>query len=156
RPQPTAWNCAGDRPGRQAAESGNRPAPRPAALRTAGTARRPETSGGRRPGIARRPAGPVSPETAPTTASRRRPQPEPPRGCPGPGGARSHGTRRSGPQPPPHTRKRLEGATSPYSQQHKDNPVDCYPWGDEAFARANAEATPILLAAGYAACHLCD
>src|SRR5438874_3013461 len=50
---------------------------------------------------------------------------------------------------------RLAGETSPYLQQHKDNPVDWYPWGDEAFARAKAEDKPILLSVGYAACHWC-
>jgi len=50
---------------------------------------------------------------------------------------------------------RLADETSPYLQQHKDNPVDWYPWGDEAFARAEAEDKPILLSIGYAACHWC-
>ncbi len=50
---------------------------------------------------------------------------------------------------------RLAGETSPYLQQHKDNPVDWYPWGEEAFARARAEDQPILLSVGYAACHWC-
>ncbi len=50
---------------------------------------------------------------------------------------------------------RLAGETSPYLQQHKDNPVDWYPWGDEAFAKARAEDRPILLSVGYSACHWC-
>ncbi len=50
---------------------------------------------------------------------------------------------------------RLADETSPYLQQHKDNPVDWYPWGDEAFARARDEDKPILLSVGYAACHWC-
>jgi uncharacterized protein len=50
---------------------------------------------------------------------------------------------------------RLAGATSPYLLQHADNPVDWYPWGDEAFARARDEDRPILLSIGYAACHWC-
>ena len=50
---------------------------------------------------------------------------------------------------------RLADETSPYLQQHKDNPVDWYPWGDEAFARARDEDRPILLSVGYAACHWC-
>jgi uncharacterized protein YyaL (SSP411 family) len=50
---------------------------------------------------------------------------------------------------------RLAEETSPYLQQHKDNPVDWYPWSDEAFARAKAEDKPILLSVGYAACHWC-
>ncbi|MGI8984082.1 MAG: thioredoxin domain-containing protein [Acidimicrobiales bacterium] len=50
---------------------------------------------------------------------------------------------------------RLADETSPYLQQHKDNPVDWYPWGEEAFDRARAEDRPILLSVGYAACHWC-
>ena len=50
---------------------------------------------------------------------------------------------------------RLANETSPYLLQHKANPVDWYPWGDEAFARAKAENKPILLSVGYAACHWC-
>ena len=50
---------------------------------------------------------------------------------------------------------RLAAETSPYLRQHADNPVDWYPWGDEAFARAAAEDKPILLSVGYSACHWC-
>jgi uncharacterized protein YyaL (SSP411 family) len=50
---------------------------------------------------------------------------------------------------------RLAGETSPYLQQHADNPVDWYPWGEEALARARAEDKPILLSVGYSACHWC-
>src|SRR3954452_19749578 len=50
---------------------------------------------------------------------------------------------------------RLAGETSPYLLQHKDNPVDWYPWGDEALARAREEDKPILLSIGYSACHWC-
>src|SRR5438477_255167 len=50
---------------------------------------------------------------------------------------------------------RLARETSPYLLQHKDNPVDWYPWGEEAFARARAENKPILLSIGYSACHWC-
>jgi hypothetical protein len=50
---------------------------------------------------------------------------------------------------------RLAGERSPYLRQHADNPVDWYPWGEEAFARARAEGKPILLSIGYAACHWC-
>jgi uncharacterized protein len=50
---------------------------------------------------------------------------------------------------------RLAGETSPYLQQHKDNPVDWYPWGEEALKRARAEDKPILLSVGYSACHWC-
>src|SRR3954451_9752469 len=50
---------------------------------------------------------------------------------------------------------RLADETSPYLLQHKDNPVDWYPWGEEALARARAEDRPILLSVGYSACHWC-
>ena len=50
---------------------------------------------------------------------------------------------------------RLAGETSPYLQQHAENPVDWYPWGAEAFERARREERPILLSVGYAACHWC-
>jgi uncharacterized protein len=50
---------------------------------------------------------------------------------------------------------RLAGETSPYLQQHADNPVDWYPWGKAAFERARAEDRPILLSVGYSACHWC-
>jgi uncharacterized protein len=50
---------------------------------------------------------------------------------------------------------RLARETSPYLQQHAANPVDWYPWGDEALGRARAEDRPILLSIGYAACHWC-
>ena len=50
---------------------------------------------------------------------------------------------------------RLAGTTSPYLLQHADNPVDWYPWGDEALARARDEDRSILLSIGYAACHWC-
>jgi len=50
---------------------------------------------------------------------------------------------------------RLADETSPYLLQHADNPVDWYPWGEEALAQARAEDKPILLSIGYAACHWC-
>jgi len=50
---------------------------------------------------------------------------------------------------------RLAGETSPYLLQHAHNPVDWYPWGPEALARAKAEDKPIFLSIGYAACHWC-
>ncbi|HEX6332112.1 MAG TPA: thioredoxin domain-containing protein [Actinomycetota bacterium] len=50
---------------------------------------------------------------------------------------------------------RLAGETSPYLLQHADNPVDWYPWGEEALDRAHREDKPILLSIGYAACHWC-
>jgi len=57
--------------------------------------------------------------------------------------------------PPEATRNRLATETSPYLLQHADNPVDWYPWGDEAFDRARSEDKPILLSVGYSACHWC-
>ncbi len=50
---------------------------------------------------------------------------------------------------------RLADETSPYLLQHKDNPVDWYPWGDEAFAEARRLDKPVLLSVGYSACHWC-
>src|SRR3954454_8781819 len=50
---------------------------------------------------------------------------------------------------------RLAGETSPYLLQHKDNPVDWYPWGEDALGRAREEDRPILLSIGYSACHWC-
>ncbi len=50
---------------------------------------------------------------------------------------------------------RLASETSPYLRQHADNPVDWYPWGDEAFAAARAADRPVLLSVGYSACHWC-
>jgi uncharacterized protein len=50
---------------------------------------------------------------------------------------------------------RLAKETSPYLLQHRDNPVDWYPWGDEALSRAREEDRPILLSVGYSACHWC-
>ncbi len=50
---------------------------------------------------------------------------------------------------------RLAEETSPYLRQHRDNPVDWYPWGEEAFAKARAQERPVLLSVGYSACHWC-
>src|SRR6516165_5216572 len=50
---------------------------------------------------------------------------------------------------------RLLQEQSPYLRQHAYNPVDWYPWGEEALARAKAENRPILLSIGYSACHWC-
>jgi uncharacterized protein YyaL (SSP411 family) len=50
---------------------------------------------------------------------------------------------------------RLGDQTSPYLRQHADNPVDWYPWGEEAFEVARATDRPILLSVGYSACHWC-
>ena len=56
----------------------------------------------------------------------------------------------------PHTNmNRLAHQTSPYLLQHKDNPVDWYPWGEEALSRARSEEKPVLVSIGYSACHWC-
>jgi uncharacterized protein YyaL (SSP411 family) len=52
-------------------------------------------------------------------------------------------------------RNRLANATSPYLIQHQDNPMDWWPWGDEAFAEARRRDVPVLISIGYAACHWC-
>jgi uncharacterized protein YyaL (SSP411 family) len=53
------------------------------------------------------------------------------------------------------TMNRLANETSPYLLQHKDNPVDWFPWGDEALERAQREDKPLLVSIGYSACHWC-
>jgi uncharacterized protein YyaL (SSP411 family) len=50
---------------------------------------------------------------------------------------------------------RLAAEASPYLRQHRDNPVDWHPWGDDAFAQARERDTPVLLSIGYSACHWC-
>ncbi len=50
---------------------------------------------------------------------------------------------------------RLINETSPYLLQHAHNPVDWYPWGEEAFERAKGENKPVLVSIGYSACHWC-
>ncbi len=50
---------------------------------------------------------------------------------------------------------RLANATSPYLLQHKDNPVDWFEWGDEAFAEARERDVPVILSVGYSSCHWC-
>jgi uncharacterized protein YyaL (SSP411 family) len=50
---------------------------------------------------------------------------------------------------------RLGGESSPYLLQHRDNPVDWYPWGEEALSRAREEDRPLLVSIGYSACHWC-
>ena len=50
---------------------------------------------------------------------------------------------------------RLADETSPYLRQHADNPVDWWPWSDDALAAARAQDKPILLSIGYSACHWC-
>ncbi len=49
----------------------------------------------------------------------------------------------------------LKGETSPYLRQHADNPVDWYPWGEDAWQEASRTGKPVLLSIGYAACHWC-
>ncbi len=60
---------------------------------------------------------------------------------------------------PPHRQakpaNRLAKETSPYLLLHAHNPVDWYPWGPEAFARAKAENKPIFLSVGYSSCYWC-
>jgi uncharacterized protein len=58
------------------------------------------------------------------------------------------------PNPPPHT-NRLAYEKSPYLLQHQHNPVDWFPWGQEAFAAARRENKPIFLSIGYSTCHWC-
>ena len=55
----------------------------------------------------------------------------------------------------PSRKNRLAKETSPYLLQHADNPVDWYPWGDEAFEKAKREDKPIFLSVGYSTCHWC-
>src|SRR6476620_7915446 len=50
---------------------------------------------------------------------------------------------------------RLRNETAPYLIQHAHNPVDWYPWGEEALTKSSAEDKPILLSVGYSACHWC-
>jgi uncharacterized protein YyaL (SSP411 family) len=61
----------------------------------------------------------------------------------------------SNPDAPPVRENRLAREKSPYLLQHARNPVDWYPWGNEAFERARAEDRPIFLSIGYATCHWC-
>src|SRR5262245_57272116 len=56
---------------------------------------------------------------------------------------------------PPKGKNRLASETSPYLLQHAANPVDWYPWGEAAFAKAMAENKPILVSIGYSSCHWC-
>ena len=56
---------------------------------------------------------------------------------------------------PAHKANRLINEQSPYLRQHAHNPVDWYPWGEEALGRARAENKPVLLSIGYSACHWC-
>ncbi|HUF02955.1 MAG TPA: thioredoxin domain-containing protein [Aridibacter sp.] len=58
-------------------------------------------------------------------------------------------------QSPKRHTNRLANETSPYLLQHAHNPVDWYPWGEEAFRKARSEDKPVLLSIGYSACHWC-
>src|ERR1700710_1663503 len=60
----------------------------------------------------------------------------------------------AGDDAPAHT-NRLAKEKSPYLLQHAHNPVDWYPWGDEAFAAAKKQNKPIFLSVGYSPCHWC-
>ncbi len=62
---------------------------------------------------------------------------------------------RTGTAAPANSTNHLLGQTSPYLLEHLENPVDWYPWGDEALARARDEDKPIFLSIGYSACHWC-
>lgn len=55
----------------------------------------------------------------------------------------------------PKNENRLANETSPYLLQHAHNPVDWFPWGEEAFERAQNEDKPIFLSIGYSTCHWC-
>jgi hypothetical protein len=61
------------------------------------------------------------------------------------------------PDPPKDNKptNRLARATSPYLLQHAHNPVDWYPWGEEAFAKAKKEGKLVFLSVGYSSCHWC-
>src|SRR5687768_16262124 len=61
----------------------------------------------------------------------------------------------TGPAMPHKHTNRLAKEKSPYLLQHAHNPVDWYPWGEEAFGKAKAENKPVLLSIGYSACHWC-
>src|SRR5437879_742060 len=79
-----------------------------------------------------------------TTAAvwRTRAAPSPPLSAPSPSGKA-------------HPANRLAGESSPYLLQHSHNPVDWYPWGAEAFEKAQKEGKPIFLSIGYSSCHWC-
>src|SRR5712675_739736 len=58
-------------------------------------------------------------------------------------------------EPRPNKANRLAREASPYLLQHAHNPVDWYPWGDEAFAKAKKEGKLVFLSIGYSSCHWC-
>jgi uncharacterized protein YyaL (SSP411 family) len=65
------------------------------------------------------------------------------------------GARQDDKPPPEQPKNRLAKEQSPYLRQHADNPVDWYPWGEEAFDKAKREDKPIFLSIGYSTCHWC-
>ncbi len=70
-------------------------------------------------------------------------------------GASSGTQAAASPSTQPAAGNHLIHASSPYLQQHAHNPVDWYPWGEEAFAKARRENKPIFLSVGYSTCHWC-
>ncbi|MGD9723849.1 MAG: thioredoxin domain-containing protein [Pirellulales bacterium] len=78
---------------------------------------------------------------------------QPPAGKP-PAGKPPAATPSTAPEKPRHT-NRLAGETSPYLLLHAHNPVEWYPWGDEALAKAKREKKPIFLSIGYSSCYWC-
>ncbi len=71
------------------------------------------------------------------------------------GAAMTHASDAASTSPAESKKNRLATEKSPYLLQHADNPVDWYPWGEEAFKRAREEDKPIFLSIGYATCHWC-
>ena len=71
------------------------------------------------------------------------------------GAAMTHASDAASTSPAESKKNRLAAEKSPYLLQHADNPVDWYPWGEEAFKRAREEDKPIFLSIGYATCHWC-
>ena len=71
------------------------------------------------------------------------------------GASMTHSCDAGQPTPALTKQNRLAAEKSPYLLQHADNPVDWYPWGEEAFAKAREEDKPIFLSIGYATCHWC-
>ncbi|MDP7639539.1 MAG: thioredoxin domain-containing protein [Candidatus Hydrogenedentes bacterium] len=74
-------------------------------------------------------------------------------GCSGPGAVEMEESDLA--EPEHKYTNRLIGEMSPYLLQHAHNPVDWYPWGEEAFAKAREEGKPIFLSVGYSSCHWC-
>ena len=71
------------------------------------------------------------------------------------GATMTHASDAGGTSPAATKKNRLAAEKSPYLLQHADNPVDWYPWGEEAFKKAREEDKPIFLSIGYATCHWC-